>query len=50
MKSLKCWERDSERKQALQFTGIELEISGLVYKVYLEQQLSHSHTQEFTMA
>ena len=40
---------DSDRNQALRYTRIELVISGLVYIVYLEQQQSHSHTQEFTM-
>ena len=41
---------DGDRNQALYSTRIELVISGLVYMVYLEQQLSHSYTQEFTMA
>ena len=41
---------DSDRNQALHSTRIELVISGLVYIVYLEQQQSHFHTQEFTMA
>jgi hypothetical protein len=40
---------DSDRNQALHSTRIELIISGLVYRVYLEQQQGHSHTQEFAM-
>jgi hypothetical protein len=40
---------DSDRNQALHSTRIELVIAGLVYIVYLEQQQSHSYTQELIM-
>jgi hypothetical protein len=38
---------DCDRNQALYSTRIEVVTSGLVYLVYLEQQQSHSHKQEY---